>query len=251
MHIIADVNKISKTVQRNHTFLMQLFPLKSLVFVVHFFNVFLHGKETFPKSNSWNGIVPLLIIFHLPYGKYKGVKICFYSCRYQNQNFLLILHSCRWCSTRVALVSHLCHTCVTRLSLVLHSCCQGRTRVAFVLPMLHYCRPHATRVQHSCCKLDQITKISYKGINKSNFCLYQLVIKRKEKQNERNLKRDDVKTNAIYFRTINYYDIYSCIACLSFCTSKGYFGTCFGNYIFYILDHQLAMLSRHILLMRH
>ena len=125
MHIIADVNKISKTVQRNHTFLMQLFPLKSLVFVVHFFNVFLHGKETFPKSNSWNGIAPLLIIFHLPYGKYKGVKICLYSCRYQNQNFSLVSHSRRSCSTRVALVSLVQHSCCTRVSLVLlvsHSC---------------------------------------------------------------------------------------------------------------------------------
>ena len=46
-----------------------------------------------------------------------------------------------------------------------------------------------------------------KGINKSNFSLHQLVIKRKEKQNKRNVKHDDVKTNVIYFRTINYCDI--------------------------------------------
>ena len=51
------------------------------------------------------------------------------------------------------------------------------------------------------------TKILYKGINKSNFSLHQLVIKRKEKQNKRNVKHDDVKTNVIYFRTINYCDI--------------------------------------------
>ena len=37
MHIIADVNKISKTVQRNLNF---IFPLKSLVFAVHFLNAF-------------------------------------------------------------------------------------------------------------------------------------------------------------------------------------------------------------------
>ena len=43
------------------------------------------------------------------------------------------------------------------------------------------------------------TKILYKGINKSNFSLHQLVIKRKEKQNKRNVKHDDVKTNVIYF----------------------------------------------------
>ena len=50
------------------------------------------------------------------------------------------------------------------------------------------------------------TKILYKGINKSNFSLHQLVIKRK-KQNKRNVKHDDVKANVIYFRTINYCDI--------------------------------------------
>ena len=51
------------------------------------------------------------------------------------------------------------------------------------------------------------TKILYKGINKSNFSLHQLVIKRKEKQNERNVKHDDVNINVIYFCRINYCDI--------------------------------------------
>ena len=51
------------------------------------------------------------------------------------------------------------------------------------------------------------TKILYKGINKSNFSLHQLVLKRKEKQNKRNVKHDDVKTNVINFCTINYCDI--------------------------------------------
>ena len=48
------------------------------------------------------------------------------------------------------------------------------------------------------------TKILHKEIKKNNFSLHQLVIKRKEKQNKRNVKHDDVKTNVIYFRTINY-----------------------------------------------
>ena len=48
------------------------------------------------------------------------------------------------------------------------------------------------------------TKILYKGIKESNFSLHQLVIKRKEKQNKRNVKHDDVKTSVIYFRTTNY-----------------------------------------------
>ena len=108
--------------------LMQLFPLKSLVFVVHFLNAFWHGKETFPKSNSQNEIVALLIVFHLPYSKYKSVKICFYSCRYQNQNF----HSCPTCFISVAVMLHLCRTRVARVSFVAHSCRQCRTRVAFM-----------------------------------------------------------------------------------------------------------------------
>ena len=39
------------------------------------------------------------------------------------------------------------------------------------------------------------TKILYKGIKTSHFSLHELVIKRKEKQNKRNVKHDDVKTN--------------------------------------------------------
>ena len=50
-------------------------------------------------------------------------------------------------------------------------------------------------------------KILFKGINKSNFSLHQLVIKKKQKQNKGNVKHDDVKTNIIYFRTINYFTI--------------------------------------------
>ena len=120
--------------------LIQLLPLKSLVFVVHFLNAFWHGNETFPKGSSQYEIVPLLVVFHLPYSKYKGVKICFYSCRYQNQSFSLMSHSCRSCSTRVVLVSfvqHSCRTCVALVLLVSHSCC---TRVAFVLLVSHSCR---------------------------------------------------------------------------------------------------------------
>ena len=170
MHIIADVNTISKTAQRNLTFnlvcnfLIQLFPLKSLVFVVHFLNAFWHEKETFPKSSSQNEIAPLLIVFHLPNNKYNGVKICFYSCRFQNQNFslrrtrvvrvTLVLQSCRQCSNCVAL---LLHSCSTRITLALHSCCWCYTRV--------------TRVWHSCCKLDQITKRLLRNIPLTIFSL--------------------------------------------------------------------------------
>ena len=111
-------------------FLMQLFPF----FVVHFLNAFCYGKEIFPKRNSQNEIAPLLIAFHLPYSKYKGVKM-----------FLLVSLSKSKFFTRVALVSFVQHSCrqcsshVAPVSLVSHSCC---IRVA--------------RVWHSCCKLDQI-----------------------------------------------------------------------------------------------
>ena len=127
---------------------MQLFPLKSLVFVVHFLNAFWHGKETFPKSSSQNEIVPLVIVFHFSYSRYKGVKISFYSCRYQNQNFSLVSHLCRSCRARVALVSsvqHSCRTRVTRVSVMLHSCCQCRTRVALVWLVSGTCVVNQTR----------------------------------------------------------------------------------------------------------
>ena len=119
-----------------YNFLIQLLPLKSSVFVVHFSNAFWHGNEAFPKVSFQNEIVPLLVIFHLPYSKYRGVKICFYSCRYQNQNFSLVLHSRRSCSTCVTLVSfvqHSCCTCVALVLLVSHSWRNRVVSVAFVL----------------------------------------------------------------------------------------------------------------------
>ena len=108
------------------------FAIKSLVFVVHFLNAFWHGNETFPKSSSYNEIVVLPVVFNLPYSKYKGVKICFYSCLYQNQYFSLVSHSCRLCSTRVALVAHSCCSCSTCVVPVSHSRCSHLTRFALV-----------------------------------------------------------------------------------------------------------------------
>ena len=69
-------------------------------------------------------IVSLLVVFHLPYSKYKGVKICFYSC-YENQTFSLVWHSCRS-------FKHSCRTRVALVSLVCDSCCQCRTRVTIM-----------------------------------------------------------------------------------------------------------------------
>ena len=123
--------------------LIQLLPLKNLVFAVHFLNTFWHGNETFPKGSSQNEIVPLLVFFHLPYSKYKGVKI-FLSVPLSKSEFFIraalvsfVQYSCR---TRVALVSHLCHTRIARVSLVSHSCRQFCTRVTFVSLVSHSCR---------------------------------------------------------------------------------------------------------------
>ena len=80
-------------------------------------------------------IVSLLVVFHLPYSKYKGVKICFYSC-YENQTFSLVWHSCRSFSTRVVLVLHLCRLCVTpvaSVALVSQSCRSCHSCLALLL----------------------------------------------------------------------------------------------------------------------
>ena len=145
-----------------YNLLTQLLPLKSLVFVVHLLNVFQHGKEAFPNGSFQNEIVPLLVVFHLPYSKYEGVKICFYSCRYQNQNFSLVSHFCRSCSTRVALASfvqHSCRTCFALVLLVSYLCLLCLTHVANLALVLHSCglrRTRVARVWQSCCELGQI-----------------------------------------------------------------------------------------------
>ena len=97
-----------------YNFLMQLLSLQSSVFVVHFSNVFWHGNEAFPKGSFQNKIVPLLVIFHLLCSQYRGAKMCFHSCRYQNQNFSLVSHSCRTLVVRVTLVSLLSGTRVVK-----------------------------------------------------------------------------------------------------------------------------------------
>ena len=112
---------------------MQLLPLKSLVFVAHFLNAFWYRNKPFPKGSSQNEIVcPLLAVFHLPYSKYKGVKM-----------FLLVSLSKSKFFTRVALVWFVQHSC--------------RTYITLMFLVLHSCRIRVVRVWHSCCKLDQIS----------------------------------------------------------------------------------------------
>ena len=103
--------------------LIYLLPLKSSVFVVHFSNALWYGNKAFLKGSSWNEIVPLLVIFHLPYIRYRGVKICFYTYSYQNRDFSLLSYSCHPCSTRVTLVSFMKHSCRIRVARVWRSYC--------------------------------------------------------------------------------------------------------------------------------
>ena len=105
------------TIQCLPNSLIQILPLKGSVFVVHFSNAFWHENEAFPKVSSQNEIVPLLVIFHLPYSKYRGVKM-----------FLFLLLSTSKFFTCVALVLFVQHSCRTRVFRV----ALGRTRVAFV-----------------------------------------------------------------------------------------------------------------------
>ena len=132
-----------------YNFLIYLLPLKSSVFVVHFLNAFWYGNEAFPKSSSQNEVVRLLVIFHLPYSKCRGVKNVltrviikikiFHSCCTRVFHVAVVLHLCCSCSTRVALVLHSCYSRLTRValvSLVLYSCCIRVACVALLLLVL-------------------------------------------------------------------------------------------------------------------
>ena len=94
-----------------YNFLIHLLLLKSSVFEVHFSNAFWHGKEAFPKRSTSNEIVPLLVIFHLRYSKYRVWKHVFTGVVIKIKNF----HSCRTRVVRVALVSHTSRTRVARV----------------------------------------------------------------------------------------------------------------------------------------
>ena len=74
-----------------------------------------------------------------------GVKICFHSCCYENQNFSVISHS--FCS---------CNTCVTVVLFVEHTCWTRVACVSVVSFKLHSCHTPIASVWHSCCKIDQI-----------------------------------------------------------------------------------------------
>ena len=131
-----------------YNFLVYLLPLKSPVFVVQFQNAFWLRNNAFSKGSFQNEMVPLLIIFHLPYSKQGCANMLLLVSLLKSKFFtrfalmLFVQHSCCTHVVRVALALHLCHTCVACVSLVLHSFCSCCNRVA--------------RVWRSPCKLDQI-----------------------------------------------------------------------------------------------
>ena len=97
------------------------FRTKKSTFCGVYFKCISTWKQDTQEGSSQNEIFPLLVVFHLPYSKYKGVKICFHSYHCQNQNFSLVSHSCRFCGTHVALeslVQHSCCICIALVSLV-------------------------------------------------------------------------------------------------------------------------------------
>ena len=63
------------------------FAIKKFSFCGALFRRILAWKRDISKRYE---IVTFFVVFHLPYSKFKGVKICFYPCRYQNQNFSLV-----------------------------------------------------------------------------------------------------------------------------------------------------------------
>ena len=101
-------------------FLIQLLPLQSSVFLVHFSNVFWHGNEAFPKGNSQNEIISLLVI-QLIQGCEKMLSLVSLSKSKFFTRFALVLfvqHSCNTRVVRVALTSNLCFSRVIRVTLV-------------------------------------------------------------------------------------------------------------------------------------
>ena len=118
---------------------MQLLPLQSSVFMMHFSNAFWNGNEAFPKVISQNIIAPLHVIFHYIF-TCVIIKIkTFCSCRTCIVGVARVLHSCRLCSTRVTLVSHFCCSyliCVAFVSLVSGTRVLKQTRSNFSIQLL-------------------------------------------------------------------------------------------------------------------
>ena len=109
------------------------FAIKKFFFVVHFLNAFWHENEAFLKDCSQNEIIALLVVFHLPYSKYKGHTLMFLLVSLSKSKFFtrfalvsFVQHSCRTCValcrsylTHIALVSLVSHSCRSCLALVL------------------------------------------------------------------------------------------------------------------------------------
>ena len=129
------------------------------------------GWERGISKRQFIEVVPLLVVFHLTFSKYKGVKMFLLMTLSKSKFFTrvalvsFVQHSCRSWSTRVALVSHLCRSCFTRIA-----------SVALVLHLCHSCRTRVPSVWHSCCKLNQIfTYYQFIYTRKSNQFIYRSI----------------------------------------------------------------------------
>ena len=129
----AETCKVICSYNLVYNVLIQLLPLKSLFFVVHFLNAFWYENEAFLKDCSQNEIIALLVVFHLPYSKYKGHTLMVLLVSLSKSKFFtrfalvsFVQHSCRTCValcrsylTHIALVSLVSHSCRSCLALVL------------------------------------------------------------------------------------------------------------------------------------
>ena len=115
-----------------YNFLIQLLPLPSFSFCGALFKRILACEQGISKGRPQNEIVPLLGIFHVPYSKYRGVKICFHSCRHQNHFFFHLYR------THVALVSLASGTRVVNQTRSWCTCRIQKNRAHFPIVMTTY-----------------------------------------------------------------------------------------------------------------
>ena len=118
-----------------YNFLIQLLPLQSSVFVVHFPNAFWHWNKAFPKGSSQNKSSPRNLFFTM-----------------------WLIQKCKNMFSFVSLTKSKFFTCIALVSFVQHL---HRTLVALVSFLLHLCRTCSVRDTSAwlfcmCSKIDQI-----------------------------------------------------------------------------------------------
>lgn len=102
-----------------YNFLIQLLPLQSSVFVVHFPNAFWHWNKAFPKGCSQNKSSPRNLSFTM--WLIQKCKNMFSFVSLTKSKFFTCIVWCRLCSTCIELLLHSCRfccTCVARVAFV-------------------------------------------------------------------------------------------------------------------------------------